>query len=160
MTCAHIIGGRSHPGGECNATVIVKQSADIIWYGHNAVSLYIVELQRTALYWHCIVQGPMAWGYLKDWSIGTTNKVQLIHNEQRHVPDLLPRRLPPPPAQHVPVLRSTDDYVCLPQHGVVGQGVPSQQADVEAQARSPKLLAPVCKALLGQFLLGGNVDCP
>ena len=98
--------------------------------------------------------------YLKIRSIGPTNEVQLIHNEQRHLLDFLPGRLPPPSTQHVPVLRGADHDIGLPQHGIVSQGVPSEHADIEAQARRPKLLGPVCEALLGKLLLGCDIDRP
>ncbi len=98
--------------------------------------------------------------YLKNRSIGSTNEVQLIHNEQRHLLHFLPGGLPPPPTQHVPILRGANHDIGLPQHGVVSQGVPSEHADVEPQARGAELLGPVCEALLGELLLGGDVDRP
>ena len=98
--------------------------------------------------------------HLENRAIGPANEVQLVYDEQRHVPDLLPGGLPPAPAEHVPMVRGGDDHIGLPQHGVVSQGVASQQAHLEAQPRGAKLVGPVCKALLGELLLGGNVDCP
>mmetsp|Transcript_16685 Transcript_16685/g.49879 ORF Transcript_16685/g.49879 Transcript_16685/m.49879 type:complete len:382 (-) Transcript_16685:3635-4780(-) len=84
-------------------------------------------------------------------------EVELIHNEERRL--LHEPSLPPPPRQHVPLLRGADHDVALFEQLVVCGGLASQLHHIETQPR-PELGAPISHALGGQSLHGRYVHRP